>query len=40
MHLLGIILGGDKFGLGAALASDESGVTAEAELKIWVGVAA
>ena len=32
MRLLGIVLTGD-IGLGAALASDEAGVTAEAELK-------
>ena len=34
MHLLGFVLVGDGIGLGAALASDEAGVTAKAELKI------
>ena len=33
MRLLGIVLGGDKLGLGAAFASHEAGVTAKAELK-------
>ena len=33
MRLLGIVLVGDISGLGAAFASDEAGVTAEAGLK-------
>ena len=40
MRLLGIILIGDISGLGAAFASDEAGVTAEAGLKSVVGYAA
>ena len=40
MHLLGIVLGGEKLGLRTTLASDEAGVTAEAELEVWVGAAA
>ena len=38
MRLLGFVLGED--GLGAASAIGEAGVTAKAELKSWVGVAA
>ena len=40
MRLLGIVLVGDTSGLGAAFASDEAGVTAEAELKSLARLAA